>query len=153
HQWLEKCSTRAVTGKAYASHRSCGLLNSFLSLCARITNECRRTQGRHGALDQSISDGPLQPADNASAKVFCDVDRGHLIQVGITDFFGDLLSRLTPGYSPSSVQCLDSSEDLAGLTPKSRSVFPQPRPAGSCPRPSRRSSRSPRWCCRTRAWA
>ena len=95
-----------------------GPLNSFLFLCARITNECRRMQGRHGALDQSISDGPLQPADNASAKVFCNVDRGHLIQVGITDFFGDLLSRLTLGYSPSSVQRLDSSEGLAGLTPK-----------------------------------
>jgi hypothetical protein len=51
----------------------------------------RRTQGRHRALDQSISDGPLQPADNASAKAFCDVDRGHLIQVDI-DFFGDLLA-------------------------------------------------------------
>ena len=42
---LKNCSTRAATGKAVASHRSCGLLNSFLFLCARITNECRRTQG------------------------------------------------------------------------------------------------------------
>jgi len=50
----------------------------------------------HGALDQSTSDGPLQPADNASAKVFCDVDRGHLVQIGITNFFGDLLS---PSYA------------------------------------------------------
>src|SRR6516162_3622851 len=32
HQWLEKCSTRAATGKAYARHRSCGLLNSFPTL-------------------------------------------------------------------------------------------------------------------------
>ena len=45
-----------------------GPLNSFLFLCARITNECRRMQGRHGALDQSISDGPLQPADSASCQ-------------------------------------------------------------------------------------
>ena len=93
---LKNRSTRAAIAKAHARHRSCGLLNSFLFLRARITNECRQTQGRHGVLDQSISDGPLQSADNASAKVFCDVDRGHLIQVDTTDFFGDLLS---PSYA------------------------------------------------------
>src|SRR5262249_30196466 len=50
----------------------------------------------HGALDQSTSDGPLQPARDAAAKVSCDVDGRHLVQVGITDLFGDLLS---PSYA------------------------------------------------------
>jgi len=52
----------------------------------------------HGALliNQSMSEGPLDPAHDAVAEVFCDVDGRHLVQVGITDFFGDLLS---PSYA------------------------------------------------------
>jgi hypothetical protein len=74
-----------------------GLPNSFLFLCARITNECRRTQSpSQCALNQSMSEGPLDPAHDAVTEVFCDVDGRHLVQVGITDFFGDLLS---PSYA------------------------------------------------------
>src|SRR5215472_14937619 len=46
----------------------------------------------HGALNQSMSDASLESAHDAAAKVFCDVNGRHLVQVGITDFFGDLLS-------------------------------------------------------------
>jgi hypothetical protein len=46
----------------------------------------------HGDLNQSMSDGPLQPAHDAIAEVFCNVEGRHLVQVGKTDFFGDLLS-------------------------------------------------------------
>jgi hypothetical protein len=45
----------------------------------------------YGDLNQSMSEGPLQPAHNAVAEVFCNVESRHLVQVGITDFFGDLL--------------------------------------------------------------
>ena len=41
---------------------------------------------------RSSPDGPLQPTHDAFAEVPCDVDRWHLVQLGITDFFGDLLS-------------------------------------------------------------
>src|SRR5262245_23725061 len=44
----------------------------------------------------SMSEGSLQPADDAVAEVFCNVESRHLVQVGITDFFGDLLS---PSYA------------------------------------------------------
>jgi hypothetical protein len=43
-----------------------------------------------------MSEGPLQPAHNAVAEVFCNVESRHLVQVGITDFFGDLLR---PSYA------------------------------------------------------
>ena len=43
-----------------------------------------------------MSEGPLEPAHDAFAEVFCDVDRRHLVQVGIAHFFGDLLS---PSYA------------------------------------------------------
>src|SRR5262245_43905478 len=49
-----------------------------------------------GALNQSMSDGALEPAHDAVAEIFCDVEGRHLVQVGITDFFGDLLS---PSYA------------------------------------------------------
>jgi len=45
---------------------------------------------------RSSPDGPLEPAHDAVAEVFCDVDRGHLVQIGITNFFGDLLG---PSYA------------------------------------------------------
>jgi hypothetical protein len=45
---------------------------------------------------RSSPDGPLEPAHDAVAEVFCDVDRRHFIQIGITDFFGDLLG---PSYA------------------------------------------------------
>jgi hypothetical protein len=41
-------------------------------------------------------EGPLQPAHNAVAEVFCNVESRHLVQVGLTDFFGDLLR---PSYA------------------------------------------------------
>src|SRR5262245_63001167 len=47
-------------------------------------------------LNQSMSDASLEPAHDAVAKVFCDVEGRHLVQVGITDFFGDLLG---PSYA------------------------------------------------------
>ena len=50
----------------------------------------------HGDLNQSMSDAPLDPAHDAFAEVSCNVNRGHLVQVGITDFFGDLLC---PSYA------------------------------------------------------
>jgi len=50
----------------------------------------------HGDLNQSMSEGALEPAHDAAAKVFCDVESRHFVQVGITDFFGDLLS---PSYA------------------------------------------------------
>jgi hypothetical protein len=41
----------------------------------------------HGDLNQSMSDGPLEPAHDAVAEVFCDVEGRHLVQIGITDFW------------------------------------------------------------------
>src|SRR5215471_8119595 len=78
--------------------RSDGLLNSFLFFCApphhqRMPSDAEPSQC---AFNQSMSEGPLEPAHDAVAEVFCDVEGRHLVQVGITDFFGDLLS---PSYA------------------------------------------------------
>src|SRR5262245_48293879 len=67
--------------------RSDGRPNSFLFLCARITNEPSDAEPSHGDLNQSMSEGPLEPTHNAVAEVFCNVQSRHLVQVGITDFF------------------------------------------------------------------
>jgi len=47
----------------------------------------------HGDLNQSMSEGPLDPAHDAFAEVSCDVEGWHLVQVGIARFFGDLLGQ------------------------------------------------------------
>ena len=49
-----------------------------------------------------MSEGPLEPAHDAVAEVFCDIEDRHLIQVGIAHFFGDLL-----GPSYASVFAID----------------------------------------------
>src|SRR5215831_20226293 len=71
--------------------RSDGLLNSF-PFSVRPHNQRMPSDAEpsHGNLNQSMSEGPLQPAHDAVAEVFCDVDRRHFIQIGITGFFRDL---------------------------------------------------------------
>src|SRR6516165_5848212 len=69
-----------------------GLLNRFLLRGPRN----QRMPSDAGRRTQSMSDASLKPPHDAVAKVFCDGDGRHLVQVGITDFFGDLLS---PSYA------------------------------------------------------
>src|SRR5258707_3597463 len=55
------------------------------------------------------SDAPLEPADYASAEIFCDVHRRHLIELGIIDLLGDLLS-------PSVIFAVDHELITVGST-------------------------------------
>src|SRR5262252_4598209 len=85
--WNAPCRKRA---------RSDGLLNSFLFSVRPASPTTSDAEPSQCALNQSMSEGPLDPAHDAAAEVPCDVDGRHLVQVGITDFFGDLLS---PSYA------------------------------------------------------
>src|SRR5260370_33618142 len=55
------------------------------------------------------SEAPLEPADYASAEIFCDVHRRHLIELGIIDLLGDLLS-------PSVIFAVDHELITVGST-------------------------------------
>src|SRR5258707_11525352 len=82
---------------------------SSSSLFFFFFNDTATTEIYTLSLHDALPISPLEPADYASAEIFCDVHRRHLIELGIIDLLGDLLS-------PSVIFAVDHELITVGST-------------------------------------